>query len=205
MILMMGRLFDKLELKRKIMVLRVLIIVAYALIITSGTYAYLQVGDSKNAMSGQGECAEGILYQGTEIYHTNLSVTDNYLEGAKGTIQLTKNSSCKLYTKAKIYIHIDSFLHTDPTNSSTTTYDSNMIVNYKIMNGNTNVATGNFTPVVGTDVELTTSDVTLTESGILYTVYLWVEQNDTLADRYFDNDEIVGYLYAYSTQTSTIR
>ena len=203
MIPMKRKFFEKLNLKHKIILLRVLIIVAYALIVTGGTYAYMQVGDSRNSLSGQGGCDEGILYQGTEIYHTNLSVTDNYLEGAKGTIELAKNPDCKMYNRAEIFLHIDSFLHVDPTNGSTTTADSNMVLKYKIMNGNTMVTQG-IKDYVYPDSDLLLFDVSLTESPITYTVYLWVEPNSNLEDRYFDNDEITGYLYASSLQSSII-
>ena len=202
MIPMKRKFFEKLNLKHKIILLRVLIIVAYALIVTGGTYAYMQVGDSRNSLSGQGGCDEGILYQGTEIYHTNLSVTDNYLEGAKGTIELAKNPDCKMYNNASIILHIDSFLHVDPTSGSTTTADSNMLLNYKIMNGNTTVVQGTKSNVYP-DSDLYLFDVSLTESPTTYIVYLWVEPNSNLEDRYFDNDEISGYLYAYSIQQST--
>lgn len=192
----MKEIINNLSDKKKIFLLRVLVIFAYSLVVIGSTYAY-KMNESNlidnRTISGSGECENSILYRGSEIYNTNLSVTDNYLEGTKGSVTLSKNPNCKIYTNATIYMHTDNI---------SVSGEDNLVLHYKVMNGNTSVSDGSFSPIVGENHVL--ANINLTDADITYTMYLWVEHTNDLTDRYLDEATFAGYFYADATQTSTI-
>ena len=91
---------------KNIVKLLVLIILLITLAL-GGTYAFLTLSKNANNQKSTAGCFK-VNYTGQAINATNLSVTTNYLEGAKTTVSLSKASDCQAYTKANIYIQFYS-------------------------------------------------------------------------------------------------
>ena len=167
----------------------VIILAIYGLIITGGTYAYLKFDAINNDISGQAMCSD-IYYQSDNIKASNLSVTDNYLEGAKTTITLSYQNDCDIYDKASIYIHTDDNI--------TIPIENSQALKYKIFQKNTFLTEG----VISEKGDLLLATVPLTENLIDYKIYLWIDSS--IANTDFDNTIYSGYIYATSEQTSTL-
>lgn len=163
------------------------------------TYAYLNLKASSNNPQGEAGCFEVEYTAGQNISSSNLSATTNYLEGAKTTMELSKSTNCDIYTTANIRLHTNTSTTTIPINSS------HLAFKYKILNGSTITAEGSITSATeqdGSDLILL-KDLSLTTTKTPYTIYLWVDSNLSIREEY-DNKKYSGYIYAESTQTSTI-
>ena len=172
------------------------------------TYAFLSLSDSKNNPTGQAGCFD-IDYSvtgfpnnsSTSIIHTNLSSTTNYLEGVKATVSLKKASTCKIYTEASLYIHTQNLTELRSTTSATTLLPTGA-VNYTITNSSGTVLTEGSITALGRKLMSDSLEITANTAST-YNIYLWIDSSIT-SNRNFDEKEFVGYIYAESTQQSTI-
>lgn len=170
------------------------IIISLIVVISlSATYAYLEIR-GENTASGQGGCFE-VNYTGQTINNSSLQSTTDYTQGAASNIVLSKNENCEIYTKASIYLHTNS----GETNAPL----SNGAMKYKIMQGTTEVATGVISAVTETTEDQLLATVDLTTTDTTYTVYLWIDP--TISQGTYHEKTYSGYLYASSTQTSTVK
>ena len=169
----------------------VLFIFAYTIIITGSTYAFLNLSNNSDMASGQGGCFQ-VSYTGQNLNAGNIYSTENYLEGAHTTVTLSKDSTCKIYSEANIYIH------TNPT--TTAPIESNPALRYKILEhtNSKEVAEGLITGK--NDYLLTT--VPINTTATTYDIYLWIDIDMSLGS--YDETSYQGYIYAESSQTSTI-
>lgn len=187
------------------------LIVVLVTMTLGGTYAFLYFNNnSQNTIKGEAGCFN-VSYSGNEIKSSNLSITDNYLEGAKTKITLSKDPSCTIYTKSSINIYTngpsttDCIETTQAPDPTTLPLDSGAL-KYKIFKDSNEIGSGSIKTKCGAqeiaNVDLTTTDTT-------YTVYLWVDStitNQAGNERdLYDNKKYSGYIYAESNQQSTIK
>lgn len=165
------------------------VIFIYFIIITGGTYAYMYISATNNAIASKANC-NLVNYKAKEINASNLSVTNNYLEGAKTTITLSYSNECSIYSLANIYVH---------TNDTTTApIENNESLKYKVFKGEYQISEG----IISTKGDKIVATVPLTIIPTDYDIYLWVDSNST--NREYDNTKYSGYIYATSEQTSTL-
>lgn len=170
------------------------LIVTFAL---SATYAYMILSaSSNNTATGVGGCFE-VYYSGQSIGNEEaIKSTTNYLEGAHAQVTLSKMENCKIYSEAEIYIHTD--------NDSTAPLGPSL--KYKILNGETLISEGAITENLNTDgnqIDNLLATVTLEETQKTYDIYIWVDS--TTSNGAYNDKMYSGYIYATSTQTSTIK
>ena len=165
------------------------LIICYAVVVTGSTYAYLSIGDTKENVTGTAGCFE-VSYTGEDIKHTNLSATTNYLEGARSTVTLAKDTSCKIYTEANIYIHVNDNI--------TAPIATVKALKYKIMQGTTSVSEG----VISSKGDVLLTNVPITTTTTSYTIYIWVDSS--ISNKQYDEVDFTGYIYAVSQQSSTV-
>ena len=164
-------------------------IIFYIIIIVGSTYAFLYFQASKNNVTAKAGCFD-VNYTGEEIKHTNLSTTTNYLEGAKSTITISKANSCKIYTEANIYIHVND--------SITAPIETSQALRYKVMQGDNQISEG----IISKKGEVLLATVPITTTATSYITYIWIDSS--LSNKQFDETKFTGYIYAESEQTSTI-
>lgn len=165
----------------------ILLIVVFSL---SVTYAWMELNTNSSTSENQSGCFV-VNYSGQEINNTSLKSTTNYLEGASSNIILSKNSNCKIYTEASIYIHTNS--------ESTTAPLSNGAMKYKIMQGTTEIQSG----TIEESEDQLLATVPLTDTNVTYIVYLWIDPEVSKGS--YNGKTYSGYLYASSTQSSTVK
>lgn len=166
------------------------LILCYAVVVTGSTYAYLDINNTNNVVQGTVGCFD-VSYTGERIRHTNLSATTNYLEGAKSTVTVAKTTSCKIYTEAQIFIHIDD--------STTAPIDTVQALKYKVMQGSTNISSG---VISSKNTEILLATVPITTTTTNYNIYIWVDSS--ISNKQYDEVDLSGYIYAVSTQSSTV-
>lgn len=169
----------------------------------SATYAYMELSTSGNSATGQGGCFE-VNYEATAINTSALQSTtnDNYAQGANSVITLSKNEDCEIYTKAEIYLHTNTADTTAPLcydEDSENYLESSCSMKYKIMQGTEEISTGE---IMAETPDQLLATVDLTENATSYTVYLWI--NSETSKGTYNGTTYSGYLYASSTQTSTV-
>lgn len=164
----------------------ILLLIIFSL---SATYAFLNLGTPSNAATGTAGCFE-VNYTGQAISNSALVSTTTYTEGASSNVVLSKSEDCEIYTEADIMIH---------TNDSTTAPISNGALKFKILQGTTEINSGTITTTG--DTKLAT--VTLSTTATTYTVYIWIDSDISIGT--YNGTTYSGYLYANSTQTSTIK
>ena len=157
------------------------------------TYAYLVLNASGTEDSGQGGCFV-VNYTGQAISNASLQSTVDYTEGATSNIILSKNENCEIYNEASIYIHTDATQTDAPL--------SNGALKYKIMQGDTEISSGSIAAVTESSDDQLLATVDLTETATTYTVYLWIDPD--ISKGTYHEKNYAGYLYASSTQASTI-
>lgn len=173
------------------------IISLFVILSLSATYAYVEYTSSNNEATGNGGCFE-VNYSGQEINNSSLKSTSDYTEGASTDITLSKNANCQIYTQASIYIYTNS-----TTTAPISTYQA---LKYKIVKVNSDGSTTDLEGGTGTitttgdtliaeNIELTTTDTT-------YTIYLWIDP--AVSGGNFHGTTYSGYIYASSTQSSTV-
>lgn len=167
----------------------VYIIMAYSIIVISGTYAYKNLTASDSSATGQGGCFQ-VNYTGQNLTSANVTSTNIYTEGAKATVTLSKHTSCKLYTEANIYLKTN--------NSTTAPITTVQALKYKVFSGDYQISEGVVTSL--NDYILAT--VPLTDTATTYTIYLWID--NVVSAGYYTDTSYSGYVYANSAQTSTI-
>ena len=179
-------------------VIKSIIIVSLIVILgISSTYAYMYFDTKKNnASSGEGGCFI-VSYSGTAINSTDLVSTSDYHNGAHSVISLSKDSSCKIYTQASIYLNIGNG-STIPFNGS---FDYVNAFRYKILNNGNEITSGVVRKNGDNDILLGT--VSLGNTVKNYDIYLWIDS--TLSNGHYDEEVFSGNLYAESVQTSTIQ
>lgn len=172
------------------------IIVSLIVIISiSATYAYMELSAINNNSTGTGGCFL-VNYTGQAINNSSLQSTSSFedLTSASSTIILSKNENCEIYTEAEILIHTNSTATDAPL--------SNGAMKYQIKNGSTIVSSGVIAAVTETSEDQLLATVPLTETNTTYTVYLWIDS--TISQGTYNGKTYSGYLYARSTQSSTI-
>ena len=176
------------NMKKNYIKLTLLIIIFIALSL-GATYAFLNLRQTNNNTTGKAGCFD-ISYTGTEIKHTNLSVTTNYLEGVNSTVTIAKDASCKIYNEAYIYIHVNDDI--------TAPIETVQALRYKVMQGNNQIGEG----LITNKGEVLLATVPITTTSTTYNIYIWVDSS--LSNKRYDNVKFTGYIYAESDQTSTI-
>ncbi len=131
-----------------------------------------------------------VNYTGENITTSSISTTTNYEDGSKTTVTLSKNSSCKLYKEANIYLHTN--------NNTTAPIETIPALKYKLYNGSSQISEGTITNK--NDYLLGT--VPLTDTSTTYTVYLYIDPSISIGN--YNGTSYSGYIYADSHQTSTI-
>ena len=169
----------------------ILLIIVFSL---SVTYAWLELSANNSTSKNQSGCFI-VNYEGQEINNASLKSTTNYQEGASSNIKLSKNSNCKIYTEASIYIHTNI--------EGTTAPLSNGAMKYKIMNGTTEIQSGVISEVTEGSENQLLATVPLTDTNVTYIVYLWIDPE--ISKGSYNGKTYSGYLYASSTQSSTIK
>ena len=168
----------------------VLFIFAYAIVITGSTYAFMSISDMNNEVAnGDGGCFE-VSYTGQTLNAGTIISTTNYQESAHTTVTLSKDSSCKIYTEANIYLHTN--------NTTTAPVDTIHAMKYIILNGTTQISEG----LITSKGDFIIATVPLTDTQKTYTIYLWIDSN--LSGGAYHDTSYSGYIYAESAQTSTI-
>lgn len=184
--------------KTKMQYLKLVFLIILLITLTLGaTYAFLDLKASNDAApTGQAGCFE-VTYSGQIINSSNLSVTNNYLEGARTEVTLTKSASCQIYTLSNIYIYTNS--------TGTTAPITDGALKYKVLNGSTLQSEGTITQTDTATPLL--ENIPLSTTASTYTIYIWVDSNVTnsTTSRSYDNTKYSGYIYAESTQQSTIK
>ncbi len=162
----------------------------YAILIMSSTYAYEQLSaPSNNTITGQGGCSS-VNYTGQYITVSSISSTDDYINGAKSTVTLSKDASCTLYTEANIYIYTDS--------STTAPVNTVPALKYKVFYNEEQISEGTIT----SKEDYLVATVPLTNNAMTYTVYLYLDSSASAGE--FEGKSYSGYVHAQATQTSTI-
>lgn len=173
-----------------------LIIISLIIVFSlSATYAFLNLSASaNNATTGNGGCFL-VNYSGQAINNSALVSTTNYNEGASSQVVLSKASNCEIYTEADIMIY---------TNTTTTAPISDGALKYKIeiISGDGQIISGGEGSITTTG-DTTLATVSLTETATTYVVYIWIDSS--ISKGAYNGTTYSGYLYANSTQTSTIK
>ena len=164
-------------------------ILVLSILLISGTYAYQYITTTNSNATGMGGCFN-VNYTGENITTSSISTTTNYEDGSKTTVTLSKNSSCKLYTEANIYLHTN--------NTTTAPIETIPALKYKLYNGSSQISEGTITNK--NDYLLGT--VPLTDTSTTYTVYLYIDPSISIGN--YNGTSYSGYIYADSHQTSTI-
>ena len=183
----------------------IIIIILLICLSLGSTYAYLQISSSGNNMTGEGGCfvVDYIGEAGQYISPSEkLTTSADYTSGGSSTVTLYKNSGCKIYTKANIY------LYTNTTGTSNGLLSENAL-KYTVVDANNNIvvdantsqeASGSITTSGAT--KLTT--VNLTETPTTYTIYIWIDNSITYQSQtIYDGLTYSGYIYADAQQEST--
>lgn len=171
--------------------LKSIIIVGLIVIFSlSATYAYMSLSATQNNTTGTGGCFN-VSYTGQNITSASLKSSKTYSEGATTTVTLSKDTSCKIYTESQIYLY---------TQSTTTAPISNGSFKYRVEKAGTKVSEGAITKT-GADTLLAT--VPLTDTKTEYKIYLWIDSTTSLGT--YNDTSYSGYVYAKSTQTSTVQ
>ena len=167
----------------------ILFIFAYAVVITGSTYAFKIITATSNVATGEGGCFQ-VNYSGQNLNAGDLLTTTNYLDGAHTTVTLSKDSTCKIYNEANIYLH---------TNDTTTApIDSKPALRYKLLSGENEISEG----IISSKGDYILATVPITDTATTYTVYLWIDSD--LSEGAYHGTSFSGYIYAESAQTSTI-
>lgn len=172
-----------------------IIIMLLVVVSLSVTYAYTELYGRDTSPSGEGGCfLVNYSDDGQGINNDALKSTVNYLEGASTEISLSRNTGCKIYTEATINIHTNSEVTNAPL--------ENGAMKYKVMQGETEISTGAVAGVTADAENQVLATVPLTETDTTYTIYLWIDP--TVSQGSYHQKSYSGYLYASSTQSSTV-
>ena len=176
--------------------LKSIIIIGLILLFSiSSTYAFLTLNATNSSATGQGGCFV-VSYSGDAITGIEVSSGAAYTSGAHSTVTLYKDSTCKIYSEASIYLHINTG-STIPLSPSNVAYES---FKYKVMSGSTEISSGVVTGTIGNDFLLATVELSNTVKS--YDVYFWIDSATSIGE--YDAKSFSGYIYAISTQTSTV-
>ena len=186
------------DIKKSYIKLGVLIIIFISLALGS-TYAWLYIQRSTNASSTTGTAGcFNVTYNSDAIKHTNLSSTTNYLEGARTDISIQKASTCKIYTKASLYIYTNA---SSITSIGSTNFQTGAVKYTVVNSSNTIISQGSITAsgdkVIATDLNISDGSATT------YKIYIWIDSSIT-SERNYDEKTYSGYFYAIADQKSTV-
>ena len=176
--------------KTRTIILLIISIIAVLITTLSITYAFQNLSAIKeNAASGTGGCFQ-VSYSGTNLSSNDILSTIDYKESTYSTISLSKDTSCKIYTHANIYLHTN-----DTTTAPITTTPA---LRYKVIASDGYERNG----LITTTNDALLATVPVTDTSASYKVYLWIDSD--LSGGSYDQTSYSGYIYATSTQTSTI-
>lgn len=159
----------------------------------SATYAFLNLSANNGDATGTGGCFN-VSYTAQNISNASLKSSTTYSEGAATTVTLSKDSSCKIYTQSEIY------LHTDEEKTTANFPFSNGAFKYRVEKSGTMVSEGTVTSM---DSDTVLATVPLTDTKTEYKIYIWIDS--TLSKGAYNDKAYSGYIYAKSTQTSTVK
>lgn len=179
------------------MIIIIMILICLSL---GSTYAFLQISSSGNNVTGEGGCFV-VNYTGEAGQYISpsekLTTSSDYTSGGSSTVTLSKNSDCKIYTKANIY------LNTNENGTSPDLLTENALkytVVTKTNNTDTVIASGEITATSATKL----ATVNLTETATTYTIYIWIDNSITYGStKIYDGLTYSGYIYADAQQEST--
>ncbi len=189
----------------------ILLIGAITIFSIGTTYAFLNINANSNNQTGQSGCFE-INYTGTigkyDSINDELESSDTYTgpyENDTGfaSVKFSKASSCKIYDKLNIKLH---------TNSETSLQLlKEGALKYRVVNSSNNSEywDGEIKTTSTTSSELDTTlapNVALINTEKTYKIYLWVDTSISHNSNYnYDGLKYSGYIYADTTQSSTIK
>ena len=169
--------------------IRIIILFLFAITVTSTTYAFLDATSTNNNATGEGGCFQ-VSYSGEAINNENIISTIDYKRSNYTTVTLSKDSSCKIYTEANIYLQ---------TNEATTLPITTVpALKYKIVRNDGSERNG----VINQIGDTLLATVPLTDSQTTYKIYIWVDSN--ISNGAFNDKSFVGKIYANSIQSSTV-
>lgn len=169
----------------------IVLIIVMITIALGATYAYMNLTVANNNTTGQGGCFN-VSYLGTTINNSSLKSTTNYEEGANSQITLSKSEDCLIYSEATIYMHTDN----DTTTAPISTIKA---LKYKILQGSSVIAEG---VIDDLESDKALATISLNTTATIYDVYIWVDSAVSVGQ--YNEKTYNGYLYAKSSQTSTI-
>lgn len=166
------------------------------------TYAYLNSSANNSNPTGTGGCFNVAYTKGQDI--DSLISTSNYEEGTSTTVTLSKAQDCEIYTTASIHINTTNTT-SNPTTAPIATVKA---LKYKIVTSGNSIVNDDGTTtstkegVIDVIGDKTLANVNLTTTATQYTIYLWIDSS--ISEGQFDSTTYSGYIYAESTQASTI-
>lgn len=147
------------------------------------------INNNNNSITGTGYC-NTINYKAEDINTSDLVSTTNYLEGTKTTVTLSKNENCEIYNWVSIYIHTN--------NTTTAPITSVKALKYKLFQKGSLLTEG----AIDKTGDLLLATVHLTNTDIDYDIYIYIDAEVSLGT--FNNTTYSGYIYAETSQTSTV-
>lgn len=188
-------------------IIRSIIIVGLIVTLTiSSTYAFMNLNTDNNSTTGNGGCFQ-VSYTGTAVTNIEIEAGGNYTDSgasAHPIVKLSKNSSCKIYTEASIYLTVDSTSQI-PLAQSEVVNEPTAInaFKYKVMKGSTEVSNGTLLKGNNTGTyDILLATVPLTDTQTTYDIYLWLDMNLSLGA--YHEKSFSGKIYAKSDQSSTL-
>ncbi|MEE3343310.1 MAG: hypothetical protein VZS44_04380 [Bacilli bacterium] len=185
---------------RKTYIKLVVLIIMFISLALGSTYAWLYLQKSTNSsdMTGNAGCFN-VTYNSDAIKHTNLSSTTNYLEGARTDLTIQKDSTCKIYTKASIYIYTNA---SSLTSIGTSTFATGAVKYTVVNSSNTVISQGSIT--TSGDKKIANNIDIPEGTASTFRIYIWIDSSIT-NNRNYDEKNYSGYFYAISDQQSGIK
>ncbi len=177
--------------------LKSIIIISLIVIFSlSTTYAFLNISSPTGNAEGQAGCFEVAYVKGADI-NSSLESSETNPQNTSTELKLSKSEECQIYTEADIYIH---------TNDTTTApITSTQALKYKIEGTNLlkdGKTVNSLEGVINTLGDQKIATVKLTTTPTNYKIYIWVDS--TISQGNYNDKTYSGYIYASSTQTSTV-
>lgn len=165
----------------------------------SATYAFLNLNASNSTNEVAAGCFIVDYIKGSDI-SSSLESSETNPQSTSTELSLSKDEDCQIYTEANIYIH------TNEPPATTAPITTNQALKYKVVgmhildDGGTEINT--VEGVINTLGDQKIATVKLTTTPTIYKIYLWVDS--TVSQGAYNEKTYSGYIYASSTQTSTI-
>ena len=182
-------------------IIRSIIIVGLIVTLTiSSTYAFMNLNTNNNSTAGNGGCFQ-VSYTGTAVTNGAITVGESYSTSGASVhpvVKLSKDTNCKVYSSASIYLSIDSTSQV-PLAKTNPAYAA---FKYVVKNGSTVVSSGTVPGKPDSNTDTLLATVTLTDTQTTYDIYLWIDIN--LSSGEYQDKSFAGKIYAKSDQSSTL-